>query len=150
MKLRKTRNLGAKHQADRTAQQSAASTGMQMTRESSARASEPLSLSVPERVVIHRTFPNAKSVLIAGSFNGWTPSASEVKNCGGDRWQVDLTLKPGRYEYRFIVNEQWTDDPVSHNYVPNPFGSHNSVLLVNGPDKSKTEPTKVSPNSGLN
>lgn len=150
MKLRKTRNLSAKHQAVSTAQQSAAPTRMKMTRESSVHASEPLSKPVPEHVVIHRTFLNAKSVLIAGSFNGWTPSANEVKNCGGDRWRVDLTLKPGRYEYRFVVNEQWTDDPVTHNYVANPFGSHNSVLVVNGPDKSKTETTRVSPASGLN
>ena len=59
-------------------------------------------------------------------------------------------LKPGRYEYRFVVNEAWTDDPVTHNRIPNPFGGYNSVLSVNAPDKKKSETTKIILASGLN
>ena len=100
---------------------------------------QPLAQPGLQHVAIHRTFLNAKSVLIAGTFNNWKPSAAEVKRCGRDSWRADLLLKPGRYEYRFVVDEKWTDDPVAHNQVPNPFGGHNSILVVAAPnDKSKT------------
>jgi hypothetical protein len=37
-------------------------------------------------------------------------------------------IEPGRHEYRFIVDGQWTDDPLCSAFVSNPFGSLNCVL----------------------
>jgi len=37
---------------------------------------------------------------------------------------------PGRYEYRFVVDGQWRDDPACTERVPNGFGSENCVLRV--------------------
>ena len=68
-------------------------------------------------------FSLAKQVSIAGSFNNWQPSAAPLTKCGGGRWRMDLALKPGTYEYRFVVDGNWTDDPLGNTFVANPFGT---------------------------
>ncbi len=65
----------------------------------------------PERVAFDWVFPEAKQVCIAASFNHWQPGATPLKNCGGGRWLLDLPLRPGRYEFRFVVDGQWVDEP---------------------------------------
>jgi hypothetical protein len=49
---------------------------------------------------------------------------------GDGRWAAKLILRRGKYEYRFIVDGQWTDDPLSRAYVSNPFGGLNGILVV--------------------
>ena len=88
-----------------------------------------------ERVCLEVFYPGANGVFIAGSFNDWHPSAIPLQPQGGGRWAVDLMLKRGRYEYRFIVDGQWMDDPLSPAYVSNPFGGLNGVLAVGAPSE---------------
>ena len=87
-----------------------------------------------------RFFPEAKEVSIAGSFNGWQPSATPMERFGigcGQR-KVDLYLKPGRYEYRFVVDGKWTDDPFAQTFVANPFGTRNAVFDVSADDNAES------------
>ena len=49
---------------------------------------------------------------------------------GNGRWKGDLKLRPGRYEYLFVVDGQWRPDPNARDSVQNPFGGLNSVFLV--------------------
>jgi hypothetical protein len=75
--------------------------------------------------------PNARSVLLAGSFNQWNPAATPMIHLAEGRWVTDLSLLPGRYEYLFFVNgNDWTPDPKAVDYASNPFGGYNSVLVV--------------------
>ena len=63
-------------------------------------------------------------------------------------------MPPGSYEYRFVVDGQWVDDPEVNELIPNPFGSANAVLEVGVPAPTETvrpraatraeEPTKRS------
>jgi 1,4-alpha-glucan branching enzyme len=76
------------------------------------------------------SFPSAQSVCIAGTFNDWHPQVTDMINVGGDRWAKALSLKPGRYEYRFVVDGRWEDDPAASETVENPFGTRNAVLNV--------------------
>ena len=96
-------------------------------------SSEPQLGTDRQHVVIYHTFPEAKSVSVAGSFNDWKPTAGSLQDRWCDIWRVDLTLKPGRYEYRFVVDGKWADDTINPNRVQNPFGSYNSVLVVKAP-----------------
>ena len=41
-----------------------------------------------------------------------------------------LKLMPGRYEYRFLVDGDWQNDPHCTTFVPNPYGSENCVLTL--------------------
>ena len=46
-------------------------------------------------------------------------------------WKASIKLKPGRYEYRFWVNGEWQDGPNAQERISNPFGSYNSIKIVN-------------------
>ncbi|HVM46485.1 MAG TPA: glycogen-binding domain-containing protein [Candidatus Acidoferrum sp.] len=82
-----------------------------------------------EKVSFDWVFPKARQVFIVGTFNDWQPTATPLRKCGGDRWLLDLALKPGRYEYRFVVDGQMTDDPGRSPEAAKSAG-HNSVLVV--------------------
>ncbi len=73
--------------------------------------------------------PDAKSVVIAGTFNGWDLKRTPLrKEAAG--WKTTLWLPPGRYEYKFVVDGQWMNDPKEQDSAPNEFGGTNSVLMV--------------------
>jgi hypothetical protein len=46
------------------------------------------------------------------------------------KWAKELALPPGRYEYRFVVDGQWMDDPAATELIPNSYGTANAVLVV--------------------
>jgi 1,4-alpha-glucan branching enzyme len=45
-------------------------------------------------------------------------------------WKATVSLKPGRYEYRFLVDGNWENDPSCAGCVSNEFGSKNCVRIV--------------------
>jgi len=83
-------------------------------------------------VRLELTRPEASDVSVAGSFNNWQPQATPMVPLGDGKWTKELTLPAGRYEYRFVVDGEWCSDPNARENVPNPFGSMNSVLTING------------------
>jgi 1,4-alpha-glucan branching enzyme len=87
-------------------------------------------------VSLELTHPGAQSVAIAGSFNDWHPTVTPMIALGEGRWRKELTLPPGRYEYRLVVDGQWVDDPAAKETVPNPFGGMNAVLNVVNQNRS--------------
>lgn len=74
--------------------------------------------------------PEAKSVCVAGSFNGWSPIQTPLTRSNDGKWVGDLTGISGRHEYLFVVDGQWVPDPNARESVQNPFGGRNSVLVV--------------------
>ncbi len=72
------------------------------------------------------------SVCIAGSFNGWLPQDLRPHQTNPGAWEIELTLPPGQYEYRFLADGCWVDDPHAEETVANPFGTCNAVLRVRG------------------
>jgi hypothetical protein len=74
--------------------------------------------------------PDAKHVCVAATFNGWSPTTTPLIKGKRDEWEVELELTPGTYEYRFVVDGIWQDDPLAKGSVPNPFGGQNSVVSV--------------------
>jgi 1,4-alpha-glucan branching enzyme len=86
----------------------------------------------PELVPVRFEFthPTARTVSVAGCFNNWQPGAKALHPSGEGRWLNETALKPGTYEYRFVVDGQWIPDPLVMETVPNPFGGRNSVLRI--------------------
>jgi 5'-AMP-activated protein kinase regulatory beta subunit len=72
----------------------------------------------------------AREVLVAGSFNGWQPKATPMTEQRGGKWSAEILLPPGQYEYRFVVDGQWQDDPMAARFVANSFGGLNCVVEV--------------------
>lgn len=74
----------------------------------------------------------AGTVALCGEFNNW--SAQDIRlERGGDRsWQATAALEPGRsYRYRYLLDgERWENAWQADRYVPNPYGSTDSVVIV--------------------
>jgi hypothetical protein len=83
-----------------------------------------------QSVCLELTKPSARKACIAGSFNDWNPCATPMLPLGDGKWAKELMLPPGRYEYRFVVDGQWEDDPQTTELIPNVFGTANAVLVV--------------------
>ena len=76
--------------------------------------------------------PNVNEVYLAGDFNGWQADAKDyrLRKFKGDIWKKLLALKPGRYEYQFVVDGQWWCDPENDNRITNVYCTENSVIDV--------------------
>lgn len=72
---------------------------------------------------------NAKEVLLTGTFVDWDESYLKMNKTEGG-WELRLDLRPDRYEYKFIVDGEWTHDLGNPNKVMNEHGTWNSVLQV--------------------
>lgn len=77
--------------------------------------------------------PHAKAVYLAGTFNHWEPARTLLHHDKHGHWKIELVLQPGRYEYRFVVDGQWIDDPRAREKATNEFGGCNSVLVIAQP-----------------
>jgi len=73
--------------------------------------------------------PDASEVMLAGDFNNWQGSKTPLKK-GKNGWQKKIVLKPGKYEYKFVVDGNWINDPNNSWCVTNSYGSQNSVIQV--------------------
>ena len=73
---------------------------------------------------------SAKSVAVAGSFNKWDTKKLIAKKDSKGSWTAKIALKPGKYEYKFIVDGNWVNDPHCTSCVANALGSHNCVIEV--------------------
>ena len=74
--------------------------------------------------------PQAKRVTLTGSFNEWNPKKLTAKKDSKGNWTVKVSLKPGTYEYKFIVDGSWLNDPNCTRCVPNSFGTANCLIEV--------------------
>ena len=45
-------------------------------------------------------------------------------------WTATVSLPPGKYNYRFIVDNEWRDDPECTLRVANPYGGQDMVRHV--------------------
>ncbi len=96
------------------------------TKEKSKAEAKVLTKKVPFEFLA----PDAQEVYLAGDFNNWDTNASLMKKDKKGIWKTIVSLKPGRYEYRFLVNGSWQNDPACCDCVPNEFGSQNCVRIV--------------------
>ena len=71
-------------------------------------------------------------VAVAGTFNNWAADANPMTDADKDGvWEAVLELPPGKVEYKFVVNgDQWFTDDNAADFVADPYGGKNSVLVV--------------------
>ena len=83
-----------------------------------------------KRITFQFHAPEADEIYLAGSFNGWDSNIRPLKQQKDGKWKTTVTLEPGIYEYRFIVDGNWQNDPRCEEKCVNDFGGENSVLRV--------------------
>jgi chromosome partitioning protein len=101
----------------------------------SAPRAERLTPSEPPReVTVSYRDALAHDVRIAGDFNGWVPDKdvrSRLHVAGHERvWTKLLTLPPGTYRYRYLVDGEWREDPANPDRAAAPLGGRHSLLVV--------------------
>ncbi|MEC3907944.1 hypothetical protein VOI54_13015 [Tamlana sp. 2201CG12-4] len=74
-------------------------------------------------------YKNAKKVILAGSFNKWDENLFKM-NRTSYGWELNLKMKPDVYQYRFIVDGHWMEDPDNIHKTENEFGEYNSVIDI--------------------
>ncbi|HVN97288.1 MAG TPA: glycogen-binding domain-containing protein [Syntrophorhabdaceae bacterium] len=87
-----------------------------------------------KRITFKLHAPGAKSVHLAGTFNGGNtrshPLRRDKRSKTPGMWQRILYLEPGVYEYRFIVDGKGHDDPNVTERWTNEFGSFDCIIWV--------------------
>jgi 1,4-alpha-glucan branching enzyme len=69
-------------------------------------------------------------VFLCGEFNSWNPEDTRMKRQKDGTYRAKLKLEPGEYQYKFVVDGQWQNDPEADGQIINEFGSANSVARV--------------------
>lgn len=72
-------------------------------------------------------YPNAQKVCLAGSFNNWQPQQI-LMVWDGEAWICQIDLPPGHHLYKFVVDNEWMEDPQNPYKQRNRYGSFNSIL----------------------
>ena len=76
-----------------------------------------------------RGYDEAKNVILSGSFNRWNEEELRLYRIENG-WEITLDIKPGEYEYKFIVDGEWIQDPSNPSMVWNEYGGVNSLINV--------------------
>jgi chromosome partitioning protein len=101
---------------------------------SAPRAERAVAGEPPREVTVSYRDALAHDVRIAGDFNGWVPDKdvrSRLHVAGRERiWTKLLTLPPGTYRYRYLVDGEWREDPANPEQAAAPLGGRHSVLVV--------------------
>ncbi|WP_179346532.1 glycogen-binding domain-containing protein [Winogradskyella ursingii] len=72
---------------------------------------------------------DAEKVILSGTFNRWDESGFKMKRTE-DGWEVTLQLQPDVYQYKFIVDGNWIEDPQNPSKVKNEYNGYNSVIDI--------------------
>ncbi len=74
---------------------------------------------------------------LVGSWDDWRPEGVLMVRQQGEApsWKATVQLPPGEHQFRYRIGSHWFNDPSADRYVDNGLGSHNSVVIVEGPPK---------------
>lgn len=83
-----------------------------------------VTFSVPSEIV-------NKEVALVGDFNNWD-TASTLLTKKDDEFITEVRLKPeSEYKFKYLIDgEIWENDYKADAYVPNVFGTEDSVVIV--------------------
>lgn len=69
---------------------------------------------------------------LVGDFNQWSMVETPMQQDQDSNWTITLSLDSGRdYQFRYLANgTDWHNDGAADAYLPNGFGSDNSVVSL--------------------
>jgi len=99
------------------------------------RTGRPATAAMASTVDVRFTLPaevQAGTVALCGEFNNWSAEDIRLERGGDGSWQATVALEPGRsYRYRYLLDgERWENAWHADRYVPNSYGSTDSVVNV--------------------
>ena len=75
---------------------------------------------------------NADTVHLHGEFTQWEEAPIKMKHYKDGNFKVSITLESGaQYRFRYhLDDERWENDWAADAYIPNEFGSEDSIVVV--------------------
>lgn len=67
---------------------------------------------------------------LVGDFNNWNEDSHLMERQEDGTHAISIRLEAGEYEYKYKSGCVWFNDSAAHKYVPNCWGSENSVAIV--------------------
>lgn len=98
-----------------------------------AQMAEELEAIVKKPSVVQLLLKGAgqNEVYVVGEFNDWQKHKDyQLKKVDTATWSIALPLSKGTYRYKFIVDDQWINDPTNSFEESDAFGGKNSILFV--------------------
>lgn len=76
--------------------------------------------------------PDAQHVALMGDFNRWDPTTTMMKRLKNGDFHITLNLDTDReYRFRYLIDDsRWENDWQADRYVPNDYGSDDSLLIL--------------------
>jgi hypothetical protein len=112
-------------ETEKMAKMSAVAYGLKL--ESEDRLKQP----AQRGIVFTLEAPEDAIVQIAGDFNNWVPEGLHLtRSMTKPLWQKLIPLKPGTYQYKYLIDGRWTHDPANDRLADDFLGGMNSVLNV--------------------
>jgi hypothetical protein len=91
-----------------------------------------LASSMPGYVRILFELPSclwADRIFLVGDFNQWNETATPMHQDRDGVWRVVIDLpQGGSYEFRYLIDGQWTSDSHADGFAQNNFGVSNSIV----------------------
>jgi len=96
----------------------------------------------------------AQHAYVCGDFNSWSQVSHPMVRNGDGGFTLTVNLEAGKaYHFRYFLDDaRWENDWAADDYVPNEFGSHDSVIDLthvpgDGPPPAKkaAAPKKAAP-----
>jgi len=85
------------------------------------------------KVTFSMNSSDAEEVILMGDFNNWNPKKHPMQKDRNGMWVKTVIIPPGKYEYKFLVDRQWEEDPQNDQTCLNCFGTYNSVFNLTEP-----------------
>ncbi len=73
---------------------------------------------------------NVDTIFLVGDFNQWNEKSHPLRRTETRDFELELEIPPGKYRFKYLVDGVWWNDPDAEEYAPNPWGSEDSVILV--------------------
>lgn len=98
---------------------------MMIAKRKMGRGKVRVTFSMPQLANVHQLH-------LVGDFNNWNTAETPMVQAPDSTWSVALSLDSGHdYQYRYLANGvDWHNDSAADGYVPNEFGSDNSVVSL--------------------
>ncbi|MEJ2364508.1 MAG: AAA family ATPase [Deltaproteobacteria bacterium] len=90
-------------------------------------------LRLPEarEILFKLEAPEGSVVQLAGDFNEWVPESLDLTEFQGrPLWHKSISLKPGSYEYKYLIDGRWIADPTNDSTVEDSYGGVNSLISL--------------------
>jgi len=85
-------------------------------------------IALNEHILFSIEAPEANTVELAADFSGWTRIPMRKSKEQSGMWELEVALKPGVYEYKFVIDGIWKADPDNFDTVDDMRGGVNSLV----------------------